>query len=419
MSFYNSNIKTHLVDPIYNSANFQTEFRLRPDTVYLTNMRIANIGVKGTNGATYNALTGAAGVIKSIRLYDGNQLLDQILSAKEWIAFSGFRHNNNNERDMEKFLQHSNMGFTFDGSQIVPYMTPRTINANDPQSVSAPTNVGWLNLKKLLPFLDAGMYLPSNVYQNLRLVIEYDSNMFVGFGNAVNGTTEPLLIVDELSNESAQASVKKNYKGVSYSCIEHDRVVLPAIAAASTAQSQTFNINGFNNKFLDRLLIINTPTSATPASEADNAVFSKDYANLGSVAQLDEKQQIRVNGANKLPRDGITRPNQRLAYLTDTWGTCNSYVGSNQLWLYGSSLTAAEQSVAAAGIVKNPLSRLGNLSYTGLMVNEFINELEIEYSRKSGVSTAIQNQQLILNLFGQVRKQVVMQQGGYNVVYAV
>ena len=89
MTFYNASLKTHLVDPIYDTSKFQTEFRLQGDTVYLSNMRLLDVGCTVDSAVAYNALAGAYSVIKSIHLYDGNQLLDQLLEANIWAASLG------------------------------------------------------------------------------------------------------------------------------------------------------------------------------------------------------------------------------------------------------------------------------------------------------------------------------------------
>lgn len=419
MSFYNSGIKTHLIDPVFNRDNFQSEFRLNDNTVYLSNWRLANVGIKATAGGKFNALVGTYGVIKSIHLYDDNQLLDQILEAQIWQAFLGYNQNNNNERDLNRYLARNGMGFTFDhNKQIDVYLPTFGPNVNGPRNSTDPSPSGWLNLKTLFPFLDSSMYVPSNVFTRLRLVVQYDKDIYLGT-SVPDKTTEPLLIVDELVNDSVKSNVMKNYKGVTYDCIEHDRVVLDAIPGNDTEQERTFNVNGFNNKTLHRLLIVNTPTQ-TPAPRADETAFSQVYGNLGSAAQHNEEIMVRVNGSNKLPRDGLTRPNQRLAMLTDTWGTCNAYPGSNVTWLYNSANTDANQANDNAGVVLNPLDRIGHLDYCGLMVNEYINELEVTFKRKS-LTNNITKQQLLLNLFGQVRKSVVMKGGSggqrYNVMY--
>ena len=101
MTFYNASIKTHLVDPIYDTSRFQTEFRLSGGTVYLSNMRLLNVGCTTDAAVAYNALAGAYSVIKSIHLYDGNQLIDQLLEANVWAAFSQYNKRNSHSVDME------------------------------------------------------------------------------------------------------------------------------------------------------------------------------------------------------------------------------------------------------------------------------------------------------------------------------
>jgi len=86
MSLYNANITTRLIDPVFNQANFRTEFRLHPDTVYLTNWRLINVGVDGED-SEYHGVLGVESCIKNIYLYDGNQLLDQIIDAPRVRTF--------------------------------------------------------------------------------------------------------------------------------------------------------------------------------------------------------------------------------------------------------------------------------------------------------------------------------------------
>ena len=73
MSIYTSQIKTHIIDPVYNQSNFRAEYRLEPDTVYLSNFRLINVGATSTGGvAQYGDAVGSQGVIKQISLYDEN-----------------------------------------------------------------------------------------------------------------------------------------------------------------------------------------------------------------------------------------------------------------------------------------------------------------------------------------------------------
>ena len=94
MSFYTQGLKPHVIDAVHDSTNFRTEFRLKPNTVFLTNWRIANLGAKLGNADIYNPLVGIASVIKSIHIYDGNQLLDQLLEFPLWAGFTSYNQSN-------------------------------------------------------------------------------------------------------------------------------------------------------------------------------------------------------------------------------------------------------------------------------------------------------------------------------------
>jgi hypothetical protein len=58
MTFYNRNVKTHLIDPVNNLTNSRTEWRLPTDTVLLSNFRIANLGAVLNVQSNYNLLCG-------------------------------------------------------------------------------------------------------------------------------------------------------------------------------------------------------------------------------------------------------------------------------------------------------------------------------------------------------------------------
>ena len=350
MSFYTAGLKTHLVDAVHDNSNFRTEFRLHPDTVYLANFRIANLGCHVDTKGKYNALTGTQGVIKSIHLYDGNQLLDQILQFPLWSAFTSYNTSNQRNMDMQKVLNRTDLGFTFadrddpiaDGSALDPAarISPR-FAPEQANTTSDTTAKGWLSLKGMLPLLDASLYMPTGVFKNLRLVLQYETDAAkIVQGASTSTTEEPLLIVDEILDPSKQKSINSGYKGLTFMSIEHDRLYLEALPADSDAvKSVTSTVSGFDNKTINRILIINTPVTASGNNSSQ--VLNNNYSDRGSVAQLNQKIQLRVNGENRFARDGITRPNERLAKLTDVWGTCNSIPGSNQTNLAGSSIKSA------------------------------------------------------------------------------
>lgn len=161
-------------------------------------------------------------------------------------------------------------------------------------------------MKSILPFLDNSAYLPTSIYKNLRLVIQYSNakNTTVN-NNQLPTTLEPMLIVDEVLDPNKQSSIANSYKGVQFQAIEHDRVYLnafPTGAQAGDTQEQTFTVGGFDNKRVGRIVVVNSLTDAT-AIDADVATVG-----LGSQSQYNQKIQLRVNGQSKFWQSGIARP---------------------------------------------------------------------------------------------------------------
>ena len=94
-SLYSRDITTRIIDPQFDRENFRTEWRLPSNTVYLSNMRLIDMGIDTDNGGgqvPYNPLVGAF-CIQSIQLFDGNQLLDQLQEASIYRAFQNFNNN--------------------------------------------------------------------------------------------------------------------------------------------------------------------------------------------------------------------------------------------------------------------------------------------------------------------------------------
>lgn len=448
MTFYTSGLKTHLLDPVQHSSNFRTEFRLHPNTVYLSNFRLANVGVSNTstNESFYNSLVGTHGVIRSIHLYDGNQLLDQILEANIWSAFTAYNRSNKDNNNQQTWLNRNAQGYAYKGADVPNNgnqthtdanasiqlrHTGRAKARNDAQGI---VTQGYLSLKGLLPMLDASNYVPSTVFKDLRLVIKYDgpSSSKAVFKDddtgiqitKATGTAEPLLIVDEIVSPERQSQITSGYKGVNFLAIEHDRAVVPAFDTPDgNFQSTTLLINGFDNKTIRRLLIVNTQTNT------NSIMRCVDFKGLGSAAQHQQKIQLRVNGQNIYSGSGVTRPMERLARLTDTWGTCNSFPGTANTYLQQVEIPGQQ---AANDVVDTTLiKRFGQLDYFGAGINDRILELQIDYSRlpingklnDTSLNPGQQNgghtykQQLFLNLFAEAQKRISVQGGGYSVLY--
>lgn len=423
MTFYTPGLKTHIIDAVHDSTNFQTEFRFKPNTAYLSNVRLLNVGTVADTTRNYNNLNGVHSVIQSIHLFDGNVLLDQILEYPKWSAFSAYNQDNQSNQDMHRVLDKNMQGFIHCGDANPgphPLANPSKIReayglnvepANDGTDVNNPTAKGWISLKAVLPMLDNSVYLPTGVFPRLRLVVQYNTNAAqITSGGLSTKSLEPILVADEITDMQRSSSINSSYKGVNFLAIEHDRVVVPpGNAAGGVEQPITFVPAGFDNKQVHRLLIVNTPTNP-----ADIASYAQ-YSSLCSISQFKQKIQIRVNGQNKFPGNGITRPMERLALLTSTWGTCNAHLGSSNT---NYSLAAVNNTEAMP--VK--LYLVGNRDYFGCLIGDFVQELQIDYSRTTSNAAATNsrtNQSLQLNLFGEVNKVIKVGGGRYDVGYVV
>lgn len=456
MAFYTAGIKTHLLDPVHDNPNFRTEFRFKADTVYLSNLRLADVGFHNSNGEKpYNHLAGIWAGIQSIHLYDNNTLLDQLLDVPKWLAFTQYNKPNVSQGDLGRETVRHNLGFQVTKTDITKAPVIQhapSLHGIAVSNAEGSETKGWLSLKSVLPMLDNSQYLPTGVFKNLKLVIQYSKNLNTAVigGLNIKSSREPYLICDEIVNIQQQASINQNYKGVQFLAIEHDRVYLGSNETAAGKmkaddQPASFTLSGFDNKTINRFVLVKTPTV-----QVDDV--SPAVRDIGSVAQIDEVIQIRVNGQNKFPGNGIGRPNERLALLTDTWGTCNTLIGMNDV---GTGMSAPVK--AADGSQNYPEinykltssfgSFLGNVDYFGCSVQDFVQEFVIDYKRggvtaggltanptivDAGTGVPAGNpelagsynaqhrfsQPLQLNFFAEANKSIVVGGGKYTVGYA-
>lgn len=419
---YNSSITTRLIDPVFDKAKFRSEFRLTSDTAYLTNLRLLNVGVQSTPAQDLNPLTGSAGCIKSIQLYDGNQLLDQLLEASIYNGFKSFMNPNDKNLSVNRNLNNNGLGYVVSGNQTQDATSGKASRDDlKVRTQNEPTDSdskAWVSVAEMLPFLRSSLYLPTNVYRNLRLVVNWKNanelkDMVADDRTHTLSTYEDtILVADEMNPSDSRDAVMNNYNGVVYRPVEHDSVDLPEITNANgsaltgtKAQSNSNMVKGFNGKMLHDLLVVQTPTKESTYTSGN---ASTGYANQGSQSLYKSKYQVRVNGANKLSRDGWVGHNQRLGQLVDTFGECNIIMGQNQTFLEDGN-----------NYIDNGTTLMGQLDYTGLEVQEKIDELIVDVDRTGVEGNNSLNQRIRLNMFGTTQKEVVMRNDGrYNVIYS-
>lgn len=424
--------KTNYLDAQFNKANFRTEFRLPRDMAIKSNMRICGLGmISSTTASQYVLLTGAYGIIESIQLYDGSTLLDQVQSFSQYTALKNVLRGNQDNMGVANFLARSQLGyygdgdltFAANGSENAPNVITNQMENTSEIAVAADTEAtrqqkqAWLSLSDCLGFLRESLIVPTNVFKNLRVVINYKSaadlkNMAIDPSKAYS-TEEPFMVYENIVGDLA-GEMMRDFKGVQFDAIEHDSVLLPAEASATQVTvTKNFLVNGFNNKHLKKLVILNTET--TPRTESGTEQFS--FSNQGSASPLNYGVQVRINGANLFSGNELQGKNKRLGVMTDAWGALNMATGQNLCKAFGVANTQLMADTSAGGY--QITNTIGQLDYTGFDVNAEIKELRLSLSRDiiDGAANTSLNSQYRVNMFGVVRKAVVPSGGGYLVVY--
>ncbi len=451
-NLYNSDITTRVLEPV-NHSNNRTEFRLDNDSCYLSNLRLINIGGSTTVGAddqpNANFAQGPRAIIKQIELYSGNQLLDQIVSMNDWDIYKAILSSNDQQQSAGCALRNTNWGFTSEGNaawadpipdppapnQTSYYTTARNylVNAKNLPDVAAESEQAWVSLQEVFAFLNSSIHLPTGILRDLRLVIIYNSTGGLSLVSDKNDITaftpsRPLLVADEVNPGPMFDSFVKSYRGVNYTPVEGDRVMIPAVPLASLADNEGGNnlesqsshlLSGFTGKYVEKLVLMTqgtepvtweNPVSRTHAGGRGANYNNSQTGGRGSCNQWRQSVQWRVNGSNKLPRTGLVGKNRTLAMLADnTPGYCN-VPASN--WV----------SVQDPTEVFNTDPSFGN--YVCVPIEENVSELQLSYIRyglfgADANTNADTRQALQANIFGLVRKSLMVRDNGsFVIMYA-
>ena len=410
MSVYTNQVKTYFYDPIHHT-NKRSEFKLDIDKLYLSNFRLCNVGCKITNASStfdYNKACGVKSLVRNIYLYDGNVIIDSLVKANRWLAFKSFQVSNDTNTDFKE-KEHIGMGYVFQKNSPADSLAKiREFDLTESLvSSTDKTTTGWLSLQDMLTFLTSVQYVSTSLFKNLRLVVEWESDVNVILSGTITNQTissvvQPLLVVDVIEDDKVNSAYLSSWKGSEWKAVENDMTVLSANptvgGTAVNVQTKKFKFNNFSNKTVSSILL----------QKEGKTTVSTFYKKLGSEAVVGEQIMVRVNNRNILPQP-LVGANEKLALLHDSFGVMNTHTGCNSLNLYSEGT-----------IMENPVQRQQHQAYVGLLLPtiEKVGALELEYSRVKAANAYDQyDQELSLNLFGQVLKAVVVSKGEYQVVY--
>ena len=449
----------NIIDPVYFNNQTRAEFRLDHENVaYLSSGCYLALGGFGTDAllteVNYNRRAGVAGLVSSIRLLNGGDVLAQLDNAGSWMAFRGL-NKDNADAFSKKMMSCSAAGLMHTGIanasvQEVISTADAATQRGQPGGTELECSLGYLSITEFLKELETLRVLPTTIFENLRLVVQFSSDLkdilqqqTRNNGTAVTAFTKvrPLLIVESIADPEIIKSMIADMGSVRMNCIESDQFVVDAVAAGR--QRVQKQLRGFNSKIVNRVLIVNKATSATEGviqSKADGAVavnptVALDAGKLNSLVQNRLTINARVNGRNIFQGQGLgyddTQPadgtlgggtNHRLGCLTDTWGDVALCAGGNSTGLVVSGLSTE-------GTIDNLIgSKMGSFfygsDYTGFRIMDRISHLEFDYGRTfiDGVPRTIMNstapnQALDVIVFAEVGKVVQVSGGSYRVAY--
>jgi len=414
MSFYSGGeVKTRTLDPVNDISNVRSEFRLDSIPVIMSNMRLGNVGLQGGAGATnkYNPLTGSYGVIRNIRLMDGQTEISSLRDANRWLGFKNAQLSNSKNESVNRYISNDQLGFYVDSDSL----DAGVVRDDNPSKIGTGVDsLGHLDLRQVLPVLNTLRSLNNKVFPKLRLVIEYEDNIRKRQTDATaNNTSRPILIVDEMIDEGVVNSEIANFpKQITWLEIEHDsfHITAPDFTASDhVSQSVSNKVNGFNNKNLQRLLVLKNCDDESSVAFV-NAGVVQGNGNMDSLGQFKQVVSYVVNGKNILTGKGAEGVNRRIALTCDTWGDLN---------ISPLSIFQGADTTYVAGANDN----LGHNSYDGVYIGEDISDLKVGIDRvcisnSGGVQPTTETSGLVVNLYGEVMKTLNSKGDEYVVGYA-
>ena len=418
MSYSNGSIKTEYIDPVSFVPNQRCSFELGSvKMAYLPNIRLLNLGCENNDGIhAYNKGLGAIGLIKNVRLMDARTELSAMRNVSPYVLFKNMLNMNDENKSIDSYLKRNALGYEINGINNKVENIYSSGASNTP--ASGATESAYLDLRELLPLLGRIPLLPTKVFQNLRLEIEFNANptqQVIYKTDTPLTMLRPVLAVDYVDDERVVAPMMGVLmKGVQWDEIEWDNFLIPAkdttAFAAGDTDTQTVNNQslGFRGKTINRLLIAKT------AVNLDTEVFNNAVLGFGAPASsqafLNEKFQIRLNGKNVFPgAGGIVGANQMLGTLVDAYGDHQAYPGSN-LYKWNK-----------AGDINADVNFRGQSAWDCCEIGARVADLQLSITRTIHKDTDTRHpttDSTQVNMYAEVNKVMRFDGGNYSIIYA-
>ena len=417
MDLYASgSIRTHYIDPTSFVPNGRCAFELDASkTAYLSNMRLLDLGCTSDAQVGYNQGLGCLGIIKNIRLMDARTELSALRNPAQYLFFKNSNRTNSDNKSQDKYLKRNNLGQTIAATNNKISAVQGSGGTADTLA-SGNTNLAYLDLREIFPLLNHLQLLPTAVFRNLRIEIEFEARaaqqVLVDVSKAIT-VSRPVLACDFTDNADLvkQGMAQLMERGAVWNEIENDNFTIAAVALGADTearQEQQFQSLAYRGKYVERILL------CKQLSNIADGVNGNDVLGYGGVASsqawLQQNTQMRLNGKNILPGfNGATGDMERLAMVADEWGVTTLVPGANYYdW-------------ESIGQVTNDANLAGQQSWDCLRIGARVRELQVQVSRLNNQDTTAgrtaTNDACVVNLFAEVRKVLSMNADGYTVIY--
>ena len=424
MSLYSTKVSAEILDPRVYIEGVRAEFRLDSDKCYYPDLRIVNLGAQELSAASSNVVSqaGLYSLIRHIHLLDGSKQIASLRFANRYLAFDNLRNENkDNESLTQELARASSMGLHItDQGNCREYKVHAVTNETGDQD----QRNAYLDLRKCFGYLEAVSYLDTSMMKDLKVVIEFDKKAqnFLAASNVTFNTKQPQLVCTEIKDEQLKSVLRKQFKGVMYTQIEHDLVKVPAVtqpAAGSTAsQSVALRVKGYDGKLVGRIIASKSFSDKTKYNRANVTVGQGEF---DSRACIGESVNFRLNGAEVYP-GALDSHAKRAMACVEVWGDLNVCPFANvpaQGNNCQNSVVNGKGSFSERAGGTDEDDRIGQSDYIAVDVSDRVSQLQFDFSRTvlNDTANAFEDAALDVNMYAEVQKQIIVKGSGYEINY--
>ena len=335
----------------------KTVFRIpSAGKLLMPDIRLCNFGVSakqnGTDLETYNYAQGIYSLIKAVRLYSNNILIDQCQDCSRYLPLQNLSGSTEAVYDIKQKTVCSNVNLNTSLVDKVVGLKERTTNL-----------LGLLSLKACLPVLSS-LEMLYNMPGELRVEIEYNTAKELIFSNDGNGRGANFSFT--VSQPTCLYTQEMNEEVVAKAASEAPKKFMWFTWEREYIQSMPMNVNNtprvraFDNKFVDVLV---TQVIREPQISHPKLGYGK------SDALQNQRLNYVVNGSKLMMFNGQDLAARRVAGVVDSLG---DLVVPFNAW--DNSVANADDTMS-----KDLVALGGSLSWSCVSLGRVINRLDLEF----------------------------------------